>query len=221
MKKFQVHRFLFFSLKSKIRNQQSRIRNGFTLVELLIALGISSIIFLVIISTYSSTMRMIEKWGQREEDYYIARNILGRMRNEISSFNSISDADNNTSSEESEIRGDERTFSFYTSSRSLYFPFHCIVKVTYKFTVNDDGKGVLVREEEPSVNFSLEENKYLKSYVWVQDLKDFAFQYSDGEEWHDEWDTDDSSYTLKAVRITLISSQKNKLSAIIYIPTEI
>lgn len=216
---------VFPVFKSAIRNQKSEIRTGFTLVELLIALAISSIIFLVIISTYSLTINMREKWGRREEDYYLARNIFKRMHSEISSLYFISDPrpapEGLTEKNNSDLKGDEKTFSFYTTAKSLYFPFSCLMKVTYKFIADDDEKSLLVREEEPLINFSLEENAHLKSYVWSETLKDFSFQYSDGKKWYDEWDSKEKRLVLRAIKIVLISSHKETFSTTIYIPTEI
>ena len=208
--------------KLPITNYQLR-KLGFTLIELLLALAISSIIFLVIISTYSLTMNMVEKWDNREEDYYLARNIFKRMHNEISSLYFLENETpaGNTKVDGLELEGDKTTFSFYTTAKSLYFPFPCLIKVTYKFLVSDDGRGLLTREEKPAVNFSLEENMYLKSYVWSEKLKDFNFQYSDGKIWFDSWNSSSKSGIPRAVRIVLVSPHKETFSTIIYIPTDI
>jgi prepilin-type N-terminal cleavage/methylation domain-containing protein len=206
---------------SGLRTNCQLPNRGFTLVELLVALLISSIIFLVIVSTYSSTINTIEKWDRREEDYYLARNIFRRMRSEISSLHSISNSQNYSKSDTSTLEGDEKSLSFYTQAESLYFPCSCLVKVTYEFVIGDDERSLLIREEEPWVNFSLEENVHLKSYVWSEDLKDLSFQYSDGKKWYDEWDSKEGEKTLQAVRVVLISPHEEKFSTIIYIPTEI
>ena len=86
-------------------------------------------------------MNMVEKWDKREEDYYLARNIFRRMHDEVSSLYSISDSNNHSGLETSTLEGDEKTFSFYTTAKSLYFPFSCLMKVTYKFIISDEGKG--------------------------------------------------------------------------------
>lgn len=200
-------------------------RTGFTLVEILIAIAISSIVFLAIISTYSLTLKTLEQWDSREEDYYLARNIFRKMRSEISSVYFISDSQIVSTGEEKTdyngLEGSEQTFGFYTTAKSLYFPFTCLTKVTYKFIADDKNSKLLIREEEPLVNFSLEENRLLKSYIYSDNLKDFKFQYSDGENWHDSWNIEQANQTLKAVRIELISSHEEKFSTIIYLPTEI
>ncbi len=192
------------------KQKKGSIYSGFTLLEVLIALAISSLIFLVIISTYSLTMNTLEKWDTKEEDYYVARNIFNRMDNEISSIYSISDTKS--------FEGDEKTFSFYTTAGSIYFPFSCLMKITYKFITNDEGQNLLTREEEPLINFSLEENVIFKSYVWSEDLKDFSFKYSDGHNWYDSIK---EGQKLQIVRITLTSLHKEKFTTIIYIPTGI
>ncbi|MBU1631293.1 MAG: GspJ family type II secretion system protein [Candidatus Omnitrophica bacterium] len=198
-------------------------RTGFTLVELLIAVAISSIVFLAIISTYSLTLKTLEKWDGRQEDYYLARNVFRKMRSEISSVYFITDSQAVSTSQEKTdyngLEGDEKTFSFYTTAKSLYFPFTCLTKITYKFIINDENKGLLIREEEPLVNFTLDEHKYLKSYVWSDNLKNFNFKYSDGKDWLDSWDIQQTEKILKAVKIELISSHEEKFSTIIYIPT--
>lgn len=222
--------------ESLIFNFQSSIQKGFTLIELLIAIAISSIVFLSIISTYSMTLRTLEKWDSREEDYYLARNIFRKMRSEISSLYFISDSTVVSASQEKTdyngLEGDEKTFSFYTTAKSLYFPFTCLMKVTYKFIVDDENKGLpthqyiggvglLIREEEPMINFPMEEDKYSKAYVWGDNLEDFSFQYSDGKDWHDSWNIEQTDQILKAVKIEIISSREEKFSTIIYLPTEI
>ena len=194
---------------------------GFTLLELLIALSISSIIFLVIISTYSLTMNTLGKWDNQEENYYLARNIFRRMHDEISSLYPISDLKSPNKSETSVVEGDEKTFSFYTTAKSLYFPFSCLIRVTYKFITNDEGENFLIREEKPYVNFSLEEKTYIKSYVWSTDLKDFSFQYSDGKQWYDSWNSEEKNKIPQALKIVLVSPHEQTFSTIIYIPTGI
>ncbi|MCK4904989.1 type II secretion system protein [bacterium] len=216
---------LGISLKFQRANSQSQIHNGFTLVELLIAVAISSIVFLAIISTYSLTLKTLDKWDSRQEDYYLARNVFRKMRSEISSVYFITDSQAVSTLQEKTdyngLEGDEKTFSFYTTAKSLYFPFTCLTKVTYKFILDDEDKGFLIREEEPIVNFTLDEHKYLKSYVWSDNLKNFNFKYSDGKDWLDSWDIQQTEKILKAVKIELISSHEEKFSTVIYIPTEI
>ena len=201
---------LLINKQSSIFNLQFSIRNGFTLIEILIALAISSVIFLAIISTYSLTMKIVEKWDKREEDYYLARNIFRRMHSEISSLYFVSSGE-----EKDELRGDEKTLQFYTVKKSVYLPFTGLIKITYEFTVDDEGKTLLVRKEEPLVNFSLEENVIEKSYVWSETLKDFSFEYSDGRNWYDSID---ETQKLKAIKIILVSSHEEKFSTIIYLP---
>jgi hypothetical protein len=145
------------------------------------------------------------------------------MHNEISSLYFV---ENGTPTDTQntngwELEGDKTTFSFYTTAKSLYFPIPCLIRVTYKFVINDDEKGLLTREEKPAVNFSLEENMYLKSYVWSERLKDFSFQYSDGKIWSDSWNSSSKNQIPRAVRIILISPHEETFSTTIYIPTEI
>ena len=194
-----------------------RSSSGFTLLELLIALAISSIVFLVIISTYSLTMNTLEKWANREEDYYLARNIFRRMNDEVSSLYFISDSKNETSA----VEGGEKTLSFYTTAKSLYFPFSCLTRVTYEFITSDEGKSLLIREEKPLVNFSLEEKAYLKSYVWSENLKDLNFKYSDGKNWYDSWSSGKKNQIPRAIKLVLTFSREETFSTAIYIPTEI
>ncbi|MDD5454297.1 MAG: type II secretion system protein [Candidatus Ratteibacteria bacterium] len=209
----------------QVINYWSPELTGFTIVELLIAVAISSMVFLAVISTYSMTLRTLEKWDDREEDYYLARNIFRKMYVEVSSIYFVSGSQLvSGQQEENDYNGwggDEKSFSFYTTAKSLYFPFACLTKVTYKFIVDDEDKKLLIREEEPLINFALEENRYLKSYVYGDNLKDFKFQYSDGENWYDSWDTQQASKSLYGVKVELVSSHEEKFSTIIYVPTKI
>ena len=139
--RLKIENSRFTNNKSLIFNFESLIENrGFTLIEILIALSISSIIFLVIISTYSLTMNTLGKWDNQEENHYLARNIFRRMHDEISSLYPVSDLKSPNKSETSVVEGDEKTFSFYTTAKSLYFPFSCLIRVTYKFITNDEGR---------------------------------------------------------------------------------
>lgn len=188
---------------------------GFTLLELLIALAISSIVFLVIISTYSLTMNTLEKWDNREEDYYLARNIFRRMNDEISSLYFISDSKSGISA----VEGSGKTLSFYTTAKSLYFPFSFLTRVTYEFITGEEGKSLLIRREKPLVNFLLEEKVYLKSYVWSEGLKDLSFKYSDGKNWYDSWSSGKKNQIPRAIKLVLTFSREETLSTAIYIPT--
>jgi prepilin-type N-terminal cleavage/methylation domain-containing protein len=208
------------------------MRAGFTLVEILIAIAISSIIFLVVISTYSMTLKTLDIWGNTEEDYYLARNIFRRMRSEISSLYYVPEPMNTSAQQErtdyNGLEGHENTFSFYTTAKSLYFPFTCLTKVTYEFIIDDEGKNSFIRTEEPLIDFPDNGDLYLdsrqsncESYVYSNNLKDFKFQYFNGEDWYDYWNIERAEEILKAVKIEIVSSHGEKFSTIMQIPAGI
>jgi len=222
----------YFGLKNKLfiisENRTPITENrtmGFTLVELLIAVAISSIVFLSIISTYWVTLKTLDAYGERGENSFTARNIFRKMFCEISSVYFIQDSRVVSGSEEKTdykgLEGDEKTFSFYTTSRSLYFPFTCLTKITYRFVSDGEEKGLLIREEAPIINFQEDEDKISKAYVYSDKLKDFNFQYSDGKNWHDSWDIEQSGQTLEAVKIEFVLSGGETFSTVIYLPTKI
>ncbi|HIE43962.1 MAG TPA: prepilin-type N-terminal cleavage/methylation domain-containing protein [Candidatus Omnitrophica bacterium] len=190
----------------------SLLAKGFTLLELLISLAITSIIFLVLFSSYSSTINTIETWDDREQNYYLARNIFRRMKAELSSIYYTSEL-----VDENQLEGKENSLTFYTTAGSLYFPFSGLTKVTYEFRLISEGNGVLTRKEEPFLNFALEENRQIKSYIWTEDLKDLNFGYSDGENWFNEWNLREKKEIPQAIKIILTSPYEEIFPTVIYI----
>jgi len=173
-------------------------KKGFTFIEVLLALAITGIITLAVYSTYFTALKTGEKWAQREGRFYLARNVLERMQREISSLYY-----NPRIEKEDNFAGEERDLTFYTTAPSLYFPYYGLTKIKYEFIITEEKKGVLKRTEEPALNFELEENKHVKTWVWSEELKDLRFQYSDGNDWFATWNLEKPEKYLQVIKVVL------------------
>ncbi len=182
-------------------NHASASKNGFTLIEILIA---SAIFLTLIVALYSSYSQVIKTRGilsQRgEEDFYI-RLLVQRLNQELSSliFNPQGIA--------SSFDGETNSISFYTSSPSLYYPSNPLTHVTYFLK-----EGKIYRKEEPYLSINEKEGK---SFPIVEGVKEVNFSYFDGNDFWEKWKRENSLPSRIKIRIKIKS---NFYSTSFYIP---
>lgn len=167
---------------SNIRQSEIENREGFTLVEILIAVAIAAIIVAVVHGSLWGVIRTVDDARERMELSQTARGVLWRMSNEIS--NAFFGRDMGFSGEE------ERDGSHRLRFNSTIEGFGDDQKdiKTVKYYVSDS----VLYEEVDSVIFPLAEG-----------VDSFFLQYFDGLDWEESWDSETRRKLPKMVEINL------------------
>lgn len=158
-------------------------RRSFTLVELVVTLGISSILVLTVVSSLAAGRRLWHRIDDRTPYDEKARRITSLLRAELSGCYLPPEGDAGPAFAHRELEETgEATLSFFTTSPSLtqgLLPGRC-ARVTYEYRkLNPQGtQGVLIRREQ-----TLASEKAISeptAQVVADGLTLLAFQYDPG-----------------------------------------
>ena len=184
-------------MKRAARRTRSR---GFTLVELLVAIVILSLISVLIYSAFSSMKRSREGLERVEDRYREGRLAMARMTRELQSAFISLHAPINTALlvEKTSFVGTSGTpadrldfdsFSNRRVDRNSHISDQC--ELSYFGSPNPDGSGVIDLARRVSTTLDLEPKKGGRVEVLATDIDLFDLQYLDplSGTWLDTWDT--------------------------------
>ena len=180
---------------SKLRPVKDR--NGFTLLEILLAIFILATVLSTVFASYTGTLRMVSETESQADIYHMARIAFERILEDLESFYLPEQ------SETSEIGEEEQPFEF--TNTSLRFPSRAHVvfseedqswgatEITYEVREGDEGEGmILYRRERPQwgeeeASEEGEGELPLCEKLWREDPVKFVFIDAEGKEM-DDWD---------------------------------
>jgi len=185
---------------------------GFTLVEILIAVAIVSLILTIIYGSYASSIDTMNYTREKMDTFSMARLTLSRMSDELtSSF--ISD------DEHLKFVGEEGKIDFISSSHERIFKDskeYDLVEIGYFTEPEEEGESLsLWRREDRTPDDDILEGGEKEKLI--EGLEGLEFKYYDGEEWRSEWDSQEEKGLPQAVEVTLKFPDK-ELSTIAFIP---
>jgi len=205
---------------------ERRAERGFTLVEIMLAVSLLSIIVTVMYSAFHTIGRIMRKTEQTKNTYQSARLIMSRMRQDVCCAHFSPQRKNFIFKGEDmlEADGDADALTFVTAAHVISgrdVPEGDWAEVSYY--LDEDNPGLLVRREDVSPDDNLEVGGVLD--ILGKDVVGLNFTYLDGTEeaarrvggnttdldesleeqsdWKDEWDTEETAYLPRAVRIDL------------------
>ena len=186
---------------------------GFTLIEILIAVAIVSLILTIIYASYASSIDTMNYTREKMEALSMTRLILSRMSDELTSSFFSKD------SEDVMFSGQEGKIDFISSSHERIFKDskeYDLSEIGYFTEAPEEGESLCLwrREDRTPDDDVLEGGEKEKL---MEGLEGTEFKYYDGEEWRLEWDSEEESGLPQAVRVTLKFPNK-KLSTIAFIP---
>jgi prepilin-type N-terminal cleavage/methylation domain-containing protein len=172
-------------------------RNGFTLLEILLAIFILATVLSTVFASYTGTLRMVTETESQAETYQIARIAFERIIQDLESFYLPEHSESDEMSEE------DQPFEF--TSTSLRFPSRAHVvfseedqswgttEISYEVREGDEGEGmILYRRERPQwaeaeVSEEGQGELPLCERLWTEDPVKFIFIDAEGKE-TDDWD---------------------------------
>ena len=187
-------------------------RNGFTLLEILLALSILATVLSTVFASYTGAFRLVSETEAQAEIYQMARVALERILEDLESFYLPEQ------SETSEAQEAEQPFEF--ASSSLRFPSraHLVfgeedqswgtTEISYYVEEGDGGEGlILFRRERPQwgeeeASEEGEGGLPLCEKLWTEDPVKFSYYDAEGKEM-DNWDPSSEDQVLKRVSVAL------------------
>ena len=182
---------------------------GFTLVEVMIALFILSIIFSILYSSFFPTRKVINNIEKRREEWKVLASGLHILSNDI---RTISLSASNTISlfkgNDTYTRQPMITFSAYTSFQSD--GMGRLRKVAYNIEEDLDKRGTFILRR---LLYKGSE-EIIEDEALIDGLEKIEFSYFDGKDWKEKWDAKDSDNLPKGVKVS-ISSKRGDITTII------
>jgi len=188
-------------------------RRGFTLLELLVALGIAAVVITLLYETFNAVLRSTQLVDQESEIDQMARISMERMTSELRSAYWLPPTQAAGSSTFMFVGQDSIATDYPTDTLRFSTLSHARVSsgsadptvsiVEYALVpVPESDTAVLMHREEttplsPSAS-GLEEYELAESVVGLN------FRYFDGKDWSDQWNDADKKNLPKAVEIQLI-----------------
>ncbi|MFH1625328.1 MAG: type II secretion system protein GspJ [Pseudomonadota bacterium] len=192
---------------------------GFTMVEVLIAVTIVSVILTIIYGSFASSTALISVCRERSDIYQIARLSLERMAQDIScafppKSTGAPDIIFGFIGEDRESDGmPSDTLNFISTAhltfgRDLRSPRLCEIGYYVETDPETDAPALLRRED---ATLDDEMNRGGIVLALAERLRGLDFKYYDdeGEEW-DEWYSEDRNSLPRSVKITLTLEDENK-----------
>lgn len=195
---------------------RSEAKEGFTLIEMLVAMVILAIVLTIAYSVFSSSYSALRRVSPERDPFQTARLILDRMTDEIQSayykpglahtgFVGKSD-------EKEDAPWDSLTFSamanFYWIKKVEGIKESDFLKISYSL-VDDEEETRLVRAQNPAFGPFEEDPEKLGSpdrgvHQLSDDVWGMDFRYFDGKEWVEDWNSAEKEKLPQAVEVKLI-----------------
>ncbi len=179
-------------------------QQGFTLVEILIAVAIASLILTIIYRSYATSIDTMNYTREKMDAFSIIRLTLSRMNEEITSSFFAED------SKVAVFSGGEGKIDFVSSSHERIFKDsreYDLSEIGYFTEPEEEGERLSLwrREDRTPDDDVLEGGEREKI---IDGLEGLEFKYYDGKEWLSEWDSKEERGLPQAVGITLRFPEK-------------
>lgn len=200
----------------KIRSLKSKIQNGFTLIELTIAMTLLALIAMTLYGAFYLSQRAVEKSQSRSEDSQRMRSagdlLAGYIRSAYPLRYSRQDQSIFFSGQVDRLN--------FVSALSSGMGGRGLSEVTIFWGGGEEGAGLLTLEEKIPVRLDGQEDNggYRNSVVVGQGVKEFRIEYLDpqGEEerWVDQWDGKERKALPRAVRLSYRGEREEEVQLV-------
>jgi general secretion pathway protein J len=210
-----IHRFFTTRLKNSIKND-----SGLSLVEMIIAISISSLIMIMVYSAHNMVTKAIYQLTGVADFYENVNLVIRRMEKDISCAFFNKDNKNlafiGESNNESPFDGklnfttvDHKDFSMLSDIKKPY-PESDVKEVGYYLKQDEKFPDLhfLIRREETHYDDNPEAGGL--DNVLLENVTDLDIEYKKGNDWTSKWDSRDSKIYPELVKITLKVRNYNK-----------
>ena len=201
-----------------------RARHGFTLIEILLALAILSVILLLLLSAFTGAARSREALTARSREFRQIRIALDRIGTDLQgAFASSIRQDSALTCKEDQLSGNPAATFVFTAFQlpepGSGRPPADVVKIKYFPQVGADGTSMELHREQSDLPF-LENKIPLREAVLAVGLKGFRVELYDGSAWVKEWPPAGKAKTAlpKKAAVTLVDSRGDTYRREILLP---
>jgi general secretion pathway protein J len=188
-------------------------RGGFTLLEILLALSVLSVILLLLFSAFTGAARVRETLSSRSREFRQIRLVLDRVGTDLmGAFATTAREESALTLREDQISGMPAATLAFTAFQlpdgDSGHPPAEIVKIRYFPRIGADGVTLELHREQADLPFI--ENKIpLRESTVAEGLRGFRIELYDGTRWVKEWPTVGAAKTTlpKKVAITLVNTR--------------
>ena len=188
-----------------------RAERGFTLLELLIATGVAAIVLLVINGTYFGALRLHNATNERTDATLVLERALGLVQRDLAGLMvpagtfSGQFQDRPTDSLTQEFAATRVSPDLYTTSATVdgWSPFSEVQVVAYFLAPATDGTNTKNLVRAVTRNLLPAQTPTTDEQVLLTGVTDAQFDYYDGTEWTDTWDSTVTSALPMAIRFSL------------------
>jgi type II secretion system protein J len=186
-----------------LKDSPSITNRGFTLLEIILATSLTSLLLLIVYTTYFSINRSIDAASEEQEVLQSGRVLLELIRQDLrgvypaKNFQFLSEIADKEK-DESEIT---HTLDFVTTSSMGSNVFGRSVVGYYLITTDEEVK-VFIRRESKEIKLDIKEGGV--NFELSRLVKQFRLSFYDGQEWVEEWDSKARGKLPVQVRIVLV-----------------
>jgi general secretion pathway protein J len=175
---------------------------GFTLLEILIAVAILSIVLAAVYSTFFLSERAIEGVDESMLKLQESRRAIDIMRCELdSALYKNTDAATFLQMQDRDIRGEQASQLSFTAFSTLR---PGLSRISYYIEENDNKLNLMKKIDSPY------SNKETEGVDIIEDLEAFTVEAKYNDKWVKTWDTDVNGEIPDEIRISLTVSIKGK-----------
>lgn len=211
-------------IQNSTDTQARRPEAGFTLIEVLVAVSILSIISSFVFGVLISSLNASEEAEWRMDINHTGRYLINRMTNDLTSATIMANSKRGGLIGKHFTRnGKDRDEIHFTSFSRLYLsnlPKVNQSEIGYYFLIGDEGAEMLLRRESDVIEKPLDRGGVAMEVTDM--IKEIRIRYYTGTSWEEQWDSDGRGKTLpRAVSIELTLSDGERdyfFSNIVRIP---
>jgi prepilin-type N-terminal cleavage/methylation domain-containing protein len=188
-------------------------RGGFTLLEILLALSVLSVLLLLLLSAFTGAARVRETLSSRSRGFRQIRIVLDRVGTELmGAFSTSAREESVLSRREDSLSGmPAATLSFTAfqlSDGDRGHPPAEIVKIRYFPRIGADGVTLELHREQSDLPF-IENKVPSRESAVAEGLRGFRVELYDGTAWVKEWPAGGKSKTAlpKKIAVTLVDAR--------------
>jgi len=188
-------------------------RDGFTLLEILLALSVLSVILLLLLSAFTGAARVRETLSSRSRDFRQIRLVLDRVGTDLmGAFATSAREESAFSIREDQLSGMPAATLSFTAFQlpdgDSGHPPAEIVKIRYFPRIGADGVTLDLHREQSDLPF-LQNKIPLRETVVAEGLRGFRVEWFNGTTWVKEWPAGGGSKATvpKKVAVTLVDKR--------------
>jgi len=206
-----------------------RADRGFTLLELLIASMVGAIVLLVINATYFGALRLHNATNERIDTDLVLQRALGLVQRDLAGLRvpagtvtppagtfSGQFQDTPTNSPTQEFSDMRVSPDLYTSSGEVdgWSPFSEVQIVAYFLAPTTDGSNTKNLVRAVTRNLLPVQEPATEEQILLTGVMDAEFNYYDGNEWTNTWDSTVTSTLPTAIRFSLTLANRDSSQAV-------